>query len=54
MLLTLAVSYLGMIQDLEEEAEQREVSDGTEPASTVPPGGYKGQKTNRESCRLFE
>jgi len=54
MVLTLLVSYLDMIRHLEEQAEQREVSETTERASAILPGGNKGgQKTKLENCLLF-
>lgn len=50
----LAVSYLGMVQHLEGEAEQREVSDRAEQASVALPGGDGGgQKGKLENCWLL-
>lgn len=55
MLVTLAVSYLDMIQQhLEEEAEQGEVSDRAERASVALPGGDGGgNKGKLKNCWLL-
>lgn len=47
MLVTLAVFYLDMIQHLEGEAEQGEVSDRAEQASVALPGGDGGGKKGK-------
>lgn len=54
MLVTPAVSYLDMVQHLERETEQGEVSDRAEQASVALPGGDGGgQKGRLENCWLL-
>lgn len=54
MLVTLAVFYLDMIQHLEGEAEQGEVSDRAEQASVALPGGDGGgEKGKLKNCWLL-